>query len=228
MRADLSFGVGLGVAVMFVAACTMDFGGFRFGSEFGTGGSGATAGGGNDGGGGFTLSGGGGTGNAGGMGGAPNGGGGIGGVPNGGGGSGGVLNGGGGMGGGGMGGGGGGGMGGMGGTPVVNVLCDDAQSLCNTAGDAKCCLPQGMGAPMCIPSGMCGNNTTRVECDEPSDCPGQICCGTFSMGDYQVLQCQNSCNGGGQIIVCDNNGDCSGNDTCGQSGLLPTGYQICN
>jgi hypothetical protein len=75
----------------------------------------------------------------------------------------------------------------------------------------------------------CPANGGEVSCDEPGDCPGQICCGTFVANGYSQVQCQNTCQGGGSIIVCDTTaGDCTGNDTCNQSGFLPASYLICN
>lgn len=196
----------LAFAMVLLWACTMDFGSFQFGSQFQQGGSGPGPGSGGGTGGDIFTGGFGPGGDA--TGGAAQGGAAQGGDAQG-------------------GAGGQGGDGGMGGANPTNVLCDDQASLCDTAGDAKCCLPyDGALQPQCLPQGNCPANHTTVECDGPGDCPmNQDCCGTFMAGEYTTLQCSTNC--GAQVIICDTTADCNGNDTCQGSIFLPTGYQVC-
>jgi len=121
-----------------------------------------------------------------------------------------------------------GGMGGMGGMPITEVACDVA--LCDVSGSGICCLPKDSQAdmPICMASGACTEAThTPVTCDEPGDCPGQQCCGTFSNPVYTTVECTNMCNGNNEFRLCDTTADCSGNDQCEQSLFLPTGYLVC-
>ena len=107
------------------------------------------------------------------------------------------------------------------------MLCDSTP--CDVSSGGYCCLPD-QGSPSCHASGNgCAGGETQVECDEPGDCPGQVCCGTFDGQNsmYTELVCADSCNGPGSVIICDGNGDCSGNDTCQSSNYLPSGYTIC-
>jgi hypothetical protein len=104
------------------------------------------------------------------------------------------------------------------------VAC--ATTACDVSSGGYCCLT-GTDQGDCNPAQDCGGGETRVECDEPGDCPQQICCGTFDGGMYTQLVCADSCNGFGSVVVCDGNGDCSGNDDCLDSQYLPNGYTVC-
>lgn len=120
------------------------------------------------------------------------------------------------------------GSGGAGGNPPgVTVTC--GAMTCNVSGGEICCVPQGMVASsMCFMGMTCpGMNVGEVSCDEPGDCPGQVCCGNFTGGGYSQVSCQNSCNGGGNVIICNTTADCTGNDTCQTSSFLPMGYMVC-
>jgi hypothetical protein len=83
----------------------------------------------------------------------------------------------------------------------------------------------------CLPSGNCNSGETEVNCDGPEDCPGEICCGTFSILDgYTVLECAATCDSQGEVIVCDPNGppaQCPGQTNCESSTYLPAGYEVC-
>ncbi len=95
----------------------------------------------------------------------------------------------------------------------------------------KCCVlspgPDYCGAKTatCACSGP-NCDITNVSCDGPEDCPGQICCGTFSFqqNQYTDLACKNTCNGNNEREICHPNGNtCSNpNETCSSSTFLPS------
>jgi hypothetical protein len=88
-----------------------------------------------------------------------------------------------------------------------------------------------VGNPTCeTPGSSCPNNYATVSCDGPEDCPvSQVCCGSRSGGEYELLECDDSCNGQDQYIVCDPAGpdQCTGTDNCEPSISLPEGYEVC-
>jgi hypothetical protein len=110
---------------------------------------------------------------------------------------------------------------------VVEVACPSAP--CDVSSGGVCCLPLLGQTGQCLPSGNCMVTETSVTCDGPEDCPGEICCGTFSGGNYTVLECSPTCNGQGNVIVCDSAGpnQCMGNANCVPSNFLPPGYEVC-
>jgi hypothetical protein len=115
-----------------------------------------------------------------------------------------------------------GGMGGM--APTLSVPCETTP--CDVSGNGICCLPT-MGGAQCITTGSCTGQRYPVTCNEPADCPGQVCCGDFSINNYTLLECRSTCIGLGEVIICSSNNDCGGGDTCQNSQFLPSGYQVC-
>jgi hypothetical protein len=213
--------------------CTYDFDGAFVGSDGGgtttVGGSGGDGGGGAATGGTTTSGGGGQTGGDGGAGATSTGGGGAGGV--------------------------GGAAGGGGATSsssssatgtVSDMLACDGTS-CPIGGNNACCWDeyQGHSAPWgeCIDEAPGGtgcrtaanaNNglETRIECQYPSQCPGEVCCAQLntSVGGqpfYPVVSCQATC-GGVNATLCDPIAPaCGAGEDCIQSSLLPPGYTVC-
>jgi hypothetical protein len=128
-----------------------------------------------------------------------------------------------------------GGTGGSGGS--AGVSC--GSTTC-TGGD-KCCAVEPAPGYCTATSNQCtctGSNctTTDVQCDGPEDCPGQMCCGVFSvqLNRYTRTECRNSCASGGGTIrreMCHPGQTCTDStQTCGQSQGLPSGYNLyrCN
>jgi hypothetical protein len=104
------------------------------------------------------------------------------------------------------------------------VQCGGA--TCDTSGGAACCYATFTQTFSCVATGMCPLGEVDIFCDGPEDCPGQVCCGNFTMGGYADLSCVDDCNN--DITICGPGGSCSGGDSCQQSGVLPTGYFVCN
>lgn len=77
---------------------------------------------------------------------------------------------------------------------------------------------------------------TRIECQLPEHCPGQVCCGHRTIVEngqndwafYSTTVCESFC-GGNDRVLCDPNGPdvCPGGTSCQPSTLLPPGYFVC-
>ena len=115
-------------------------------------------------------------------------------------------------------------QGGMGGSAGLAVKCD--VTPCDVSDGAVCCLPTAGRAPVCDDNGMCDASDTIVTCDEPSDCPGEVCCAVHTGTEFATVQCQSTCADSLNFIVCDDPAECMAPMTCQQS-LLPTGYKVC-
>ena len=106
--------------------------------------------------------------------------------------------------------------------------------VCNT-GEKCCVLDPGLdycaatNTPCACTSPNC--DTLPVTCDGPEDCPGQICCGTFSFQQnrYTSVKCENSCGGPNKREICHPGQICMNpNQTCSQSPGLPSNLNRCN
>ena len=111
--------------------------------------------------------------------------------------------------------------------------------LCDFAGGLSCCVGDGTGAEcvplsqLCVCTGiLC--NTTRIRCDGPEDCPGQLCCAElgFTSGDVERLICRNDCAndfvGTTRREVCHPGGQaCQNGSKCEPFASLPPGYALC-
>ncbi|MDT9120776.1 hypothetical protein RSW84_25415, partial [Escherichia coli] len=65
-------------------------------------------------------------------------------------------------------------------------------------------------------AGSCGSDYYDLGCNEPSDCPGQICCGHFDefFGDFLgVISCASSCPAPSERL-CATTEDCGGGQVC--------------
>jgi hypothetical protein len=98
----------------------------------------------------------------------------------------------------------------------------------------KCCVLDP-GLDYCT-AGTCactqpGCDITVVSCDGPEDCPGQICCGTYSFQQqqYTTLACKNTCNSNNEREICKPGVPCkNANQTCSTSPSLPSYLYRCN
>jgi hypothetical protein len=103
-----------------------------------------------------------------------------------------------------------------------------------------CCFDPTSNNPpdMCGTHGQCGPGYVELSCSQPSDCPGQQCCATFTLIQtaqgmlrvYQSVACASQCdNPMSQLPICTNDpGVCPVGTMCVQSTLLGPPYQICN
>lgn len=119
-----------------------------------------------------------------------------------------------------------GGMGGMGGMPpVVDVPCGDGVGVCNVDAGESCCIPQD-GASTGTCKNSCQGNEASLDCNEPADCPGQICCLNDSGPDWDSSRCQDDCF---DEVLCDpQNPDCGQFDDCIPHPDMPPGYFYCD
>lgn len=119
------------------------------------------------------------------------------------------------------------GTGGEGGTPpVLEVPCGSGGTCDLGAGDVCCISENGDTDGSC--DGSCNpGNEASLECNEPSDCPGDdVCCLVFNGSDYDAATCKASCEGTDEV-VCDpeTSEPCSG--SCQQVADLPAGFKTC-
>lgn len=114
--------------------------------------------------------------------------------------------------------GGSGGDGGSGGTttttttvPPVEVPCKDPSVNC--APGQVCCFHKTNAAlDTCGQSGACGADFAELSCNEPADCPNQICC-ISSVSDgvntsLESIKCAPTCSGALQRAACSVPADC--------------------
>ncbi|MBX3126181.1 MAG: hypothetical protein KF718_05670 [Polyangiaceae bacterium] len=130
---------------------------------------------------------------------------------------------------------GGAGTGGSAGGPGTS--CGTTNPAVCAAGAEKCCvLNPGADyctatATACSCAGAPNCTTLPVTCDGPEDCPGQICCATFSFPQnrYVSVQCENTCTGQTKREVCHPGQVClNPNHTCSASSGLPSNLNRCN
>jgi hypothetical protein len=118
---------------------------------------------------------------------------------------------------------------GMGGgtTDAVIVWCKNA--ACG-AGQICCYHQFNAQNDHCGTAGQCGDNYIELSCNDPSDCPGQTCCGLFDdQAGYQQLACSPTCEGPGAVLMCEGlPAACGDFGECKQSQLLGQGYSYCD
>jgi hypothetical protein len=79
----------------------------------------------------------------------------------------------------------------------------------------------------CGQPGACGANHIQITCNDPGDCAGGVCCGTFQNQTYTDISCQPSCSGFGNITICTDSNQCGFGTTCQDSQYLGNGYKVC-
>lgn len=116
-------------------------------------------------------------------------------------------------------------MGGAGGAPpVVSVDCDG--TACDVDAPQRCCWSNADDQGTCQADGVC-TGQIPIECDEQSDCPGQICCVNRSGNQVQSVTCVNNCSGQSRRICEEGNAASCTGSTCQSQGGLPDGYFSC-
>jgi hypothetical protein len=112
------------------------------------------------------------------------------------------------------------------------VTCGNAYC---TAGTEICCLdpsiPSSTCAALTAATDCANGGGVPIECDDQTDCPGRVCCGTQQFGNYTYVRCQSSCNGTNEVRFCDPllpvaDQCASPFATCVPSALL-LGYYVC-
>jgi hypothetical protein len=114
-----------------------------------------------------------------------------------------------------------------GGNLSPTVSCNNAP--CN-AGEVCCYLIFEAGQDFCSAPGSCPGDDGWIElsCNGPDDCPNQVCCGTFNNQSWVDVSCQDSCNGGNELLMCEGDASvCELNTVCQPSQLLGGGYSYC-
>jgi hypothetical protein len=130
------------------------------------------------------------------------------------------------------------GTGGSGGSPVDGGT--PGQKTCGItnpdicASNETCCVLDP-GLDYCSASQCActqpGCDITTVSCDGPEDCPGQICCGTYSFQQqiYTTLSCKNTCTANNEREICHPGQQCTNpNETCSNSPALPSYLYRCD
>lgn len=119
--------------------------------------------------------------------------------------------------------------GGMGGAPPdVSVACPDAGNACAIEGNQRCCIRRSNLAEASCQTSSCPGNRITTRCDEPGDCPGQVCCANVFGGAVSSLGCRADCEGDSRTL-CNPAAamPCEGALDCLQDTQLPTGYFSC-
>ena len=119
------------------------------------------------------------------------------------------------------------GGGGAGGGPTgVTVPCGRATE-CDVDGGQFCCVPMTGGkSGECATN--CQGNEATLACNEPDECPGQVCCLRDSMGNYTSSECrdEDDCF---DATLCDPAADdCPPDSDCVQHPDMPPGYFYCD
>jgi hypothetical protein len=121
--------------------------------------------------------------------------------------------------------------------PITTVACGGAGD-CSIEAQGICCWNYEEQQGECLPNEeQCQNAfdiVTAIECQLPSQCPGQVCCARREYPSNQSPYGATACAAPDDCadpdrIVCDPNGPaCPGNQNCVPSQLLPPGYHICS
>lgn len=121
-----------------------------------------------------------------------------------------------------------GGMAGGGGAGAAPQTVPCGPVECPVGTGSVCCM--GDGPPTCEETTDCGGGETTIHCNGPEDCPrGETCCGQLDNFEYEEIICEESCGGGGEVVMCDPDAadPCPGPDDCQPSMILPPGYFTC-
>jgi hypothetical protein len=110
--------------------------------------------------------------------------------------------------------------------PKPGVTCGSAQ--CSGASSDICCIKYsgsgGATSQVCQKTDDCEG--ARLACDEPTDCPGAVCCLSNALvvqGDPPRTKCDSKCDGSKDSPVCDPAVGCA-TGTCTQHPLLGIYY----
>jgi hypothetical protein len=127
----------------------------------------------------------------------------------------------------------GGGPGGAGGSPAIDCTID----VC-TGGNVCCFDDDDPMGNFCSAPGTCPGSHIEVSCQNPSDCPGEICCGIYDFvgmsTGYEAVLCDPTCNPpefdlDGIRMCGDDPSVCPGGPMdCLDSATLPDGFFYCD
>lgn len=99
------------------------------------------------------------------------------------------------------------------------------------AAGSGCCMRRPFQDDLCVSSRaecICqpGDPCSVTGCDQPADCPGQVCCGTFGgvLGEFAGSSCKASCDAVLDAVVCSQDSDCQPGQHCMRSS---SGYDRC-
>ncbi|MBK8253787.1 MAG: hypothetical protein IPK82_14120 [Polyangiaceae bacterium] len=75
-----------------------------------------------------------------------------------------------------------------------------------------CCYDKSTMSPVdfCSSPGMCNPSSkyAEIQCNDSSDCPGQLCCAYVVLGDVENTYCAPACDDAQEVRACDDDGDC--------------------
>lgn len=89
--------------------------------------------------------------------------------------------------------------------PASTACCDKFPK-----GDTSCV--SSLAECVCEPGDPC----VKVGCDDPADCPGQVCCGKFGgvIGEFSGSSCKPSCDPVLDAVICSQESDCTPAQNC--------------
>lgn len=128
-----------------------------------------------------------------------------------------------------------GGSGGEGGVAPTGPTLPCKNGASCDAGEV-CCVSHGSAEnDACGDAGDCPAQSWEASCAKPSDCPGQVCCYTFSGGALAAtpvsIACEDSCDQGAftnQREVCLTTANCSDTTSyCKPLDAAPAGFSVC-
>lgn len=111
----------------------------------------------------------------------------------------------------------------------IDVPCGSGGTCDVENSNEFCCISNNGGT-----NGNCNvdcnnGNEAQLECNEPDDCPGEVCCidrpSATSVSDSQCTG--GSCTAGGEFIACTIGGPACASGSCSQLAGLPVGYLAC-
>lgn len=112
----------------------------------------------------------------------------------------------------------------------IDIPCGTG-GTCDVDASEHCCIAKAGSANGTCATSSCNGSQAQLECNEPADCPGELCC-IDKPSDFVDSACDPACDGGDDIQACSGNGTAcmkadGGSGVCSQISGLPTGYLGC-
>jgi hypothetical protein len=93
------------------------------------------------------------------------------------------------------------------------VPCTASGTECK-AGQVCCFSTTSAADDHCGTKGQCGDDYVELDCNDKSDCPGEVCCTNLSDNLVSPISCQPTCTASGDHDVCSSLQSCLSTQGC--------------